>query len=114
MTFFSKWFTPTAPEQTPVPEPTPVAILTSPQLIIPATNLFYRTGKWVMANNRIAVISKLLPNGNILVHYTDAQGCTESAAEVVCNDVRIARYEEIPAPRRPADYAYAAGILGYV
>lgn len=73
-----------------------------------------REGKWIVANQSVGILNNISGFPVVEVHFTDAKGETIGVAQTHMDQIRIAKYLEIPEPRRPTDYAYAAAVLGYV
>lgn len=85
-------------------------------LIIPETpsNILLKPLKWVTFQNRhVGIVTKLDSSNYATIDFVDAHGITVITDRVNCNDIRLAKYLEIPESRRPKDPAYAA-TLGYV
>lgn len=72
-----------------------------------------KTKKWVVHNNRVGIVADLSEYGFAEVHYTDAEGQTvEVNKKARVGELRLAKWKEIPVPRRPISQQVAAG-LGY-
>lgn len=100
---------------TPVQEPQQamaVAPKIAPDLIyVPPVIL--KTKKWVVHNNRVGIVADLNEYGFAEIHYTDTKGLTiEVNPKARVGELRLALWEEIPAPRRPKDQTTAFK-LGY-
>jgi hypothetical protein len=93
---------PAVQEQEPIPQP---------KLIVPNT-VVLRAKKWVRINNTTGIIVGADSSGYIKVDVVNEIGETMNQVRVPAGTVRLARYMEIPAPRR-GDQAKAA-TLGYV
>jgi hypothetical protein len=87
--------------------------LTSPALVVPTT-LTIGMGKWVVLNNAVGIVANNSGFPVCEIHLVDDKGLTVGAVKVTADQLRIAKYLEIPKARRPENYAYAAAILGYV
>lgn len=99
--------TPKLPEQTLALESSVAPIL---QYVPP---VILKTKKWVVHNNRVGIVADLSEYGFAEVHYTDPNGQTvEVNKKARVGELRVARWTEIPMPRRPLDQRVAAG-LGY-
>lgn len=85
----------------------------APTIILPATHILLKPMKWVMFENRVAIVFALDSSGYATIHFVDATGATTSSARVPGGMLQLARLAQIPEPRRPRDVAYAA-TLGYV
>ena len=85
----------------------------APTIILPATHILLKPMKWVMFENRVAIVFALDSSGYATIHFVDATGTTTSSARVPGGMLQLARLAQIPEPRRPRDVAYAA-TLGYV
>ena len=72
-----------------------------------------RPSKWVSIQGQVGIVSSLDNSGYVIVDLVDAEGATAKTVRVHGGMVQLARLSQIPAPRRPADEAYAA-TLGYV
>lgn len=71
-------------------------------------------GKWVVANQQIGILASVTGYPVVEVHIVNDLGETTKVVQTHMDQIRIARYLEIPESRRPVDVAYAAAILGYV
>jgi hypothetical protein len=70
--------------------------------------------KWITCNGKIGIANNVNGWPMIEIHYTDPEGVTILVDHVHASSCAIARYNEIPAARRPENAAYAAAVLGYV
>lgn len=61
-----------------------------------------RKGMWVMHQRRVAVVSDLTTAQHPIIVYVDAQGYALLTMRVPAVELRQAKYEEIPEPRRPS------------
>jgi len=78
----------------------------APKLAPPVVNKTWKTGMWVMFQNKPALIAGL--NEQTEIHYVDpVTGETTGVGFVPMNLLRQARYNEIPTNRRPASAALA-------
>lgn len=87
-----------------IPEP---PLLASPH-IVPL-----KKGKWVMWENKIAIVANIKEFPAVEIHFVDDIGETTGAAMVNFNHLRLAKHSEIPEKRRHPDHVYANVILGY-
>lgn len=106
-------------KKSPEPSPAQEHIIIPAQRTIPpeltySPQVEVTIGKWVVWNHQVGIVASVIGFPVIEVHLVDADGATISATPAHVQDVRLARYLEIPEKRRPADYAYAASALGYV
>jgi hypothetical protein len=82
-----------------------------PGLIVPGM-VFLRAKKWVTVKGRVGIVVSADTSGYVKVHLTNEKGETVEQIRIPVGDVRLARYLEIPEPRR-GDKVKAA-TLGYV
>lgn len=82
-----------------------------PGLIVPGV-VFLRAKKWVTVKGRVGIVVSADTSGYVKVDLTNEKGETVEQARVPVGDIRLARYLEIPEPRR-GDKVKAA-TLGYV
>lgn len=70
--------------------------------------------KWVVVENvnKVGIITNVEVNNMVVVDLVQEDGTTYGRTKTQIGNVRIARLEEIPACRRPANSAVAAN-LGY-
>lgn len=119
MEFLNKLFNraPAAPAAEPAPEgvtyelpinfPKKIAVPLSPRMAM------LRPLKWVTYQGMVGIIAKVTEGGDVIVDLVNAEGVTvQSVTAPQGQDVQIAKWRDIPEPRRPADAAYAA-TLGY-
>lgn len=95
-------------------EPAPTFVtqeISVPGLIVPGMVLL-RAKKWVTVKGRIGVVVSANTSGYVKVDLTNEKGETVEQIRVPVGEVRLARYLEIPEPRR-GDKVKAA-TLGYV
>ena len=82
-----------------------------PGLIIPGMVLL-RAKKWVVVKGQVGIVVSADTSGYVKVDLTNGRGETIQQVRVPVGEVRLARYLEIPEPRR-GDKVKAA-TLGYV
>lgn len=83
----------------------------APKLAPPVVNKTWKSGMWVVFQNKTAIIVNL--NEQTEIHYVDGvTGETTGVGFVPMNVLRQARYNEIPTNRRPVSAAIAME-LGY-
>ena len=73
-----------------------------------------KEGKWIVVNQAIGILANISGFPVVEVHLTNQAGETIGVIQTHMDQIRVAKYLEIPESRRPVDYAYAAAILGYV
>jgi hypothetical protein len=85
----------------------PDSVYVPPVLLVPR--------KWVYWENQklVGIIVDTKNYGTVRVHFVDAQGITTLDEEVRAGELRIARYDEIPAPRKIGISREYATSLGY-
>lgn len=71
-----------------------------------------RVGRWVVTDERVGIIAQFRAPNVAEVHLTNAAGETAEAVTRSTASLRVARFEDIPEPRRPA--RAEAERLGYV
>lgn len=69
--------------------------------------------KWVVCSQGVGIVWDFDTSGYAVVHLTDAEGQTIAQVRVRASELRLAKYLEIPKPRRPQSQVYAA-TLGYM
>jgi hypothetical protein len=95
-------------------------VIKGPQPTFAAPTLIYvppvviKPGKWIVWHNVVGIIAAIRDYPNVEFHVVDEEGITTDTVIINMNEARIAKYLEIPACRRPEDYAWAASFLGYV
>jgi len=95
------------------PLPNPVLTPQDVQLVRAPAAVIIRPRKWVTHGGRVGIIASIPNESAVEVHWVNSQGVTVEAERLHPGNLKIARYEEIPECRRPADRAEAA-CLGYV
>lgn len=69
--------------------------------------------KWVTNKGRVGIVADLDSSGYAEVHYTDAEGQTVEVDRVNSTVLQIAKFAEIPEPRRANLSQVYAATLGY-
>ncbi len=91
----------------PEPEPElPVAVVQQKLIVI-------RPTKWVAWADMVGIVVSMDGSGYVVVDQVAASGETVRQHRVHGGMLRLARLQQIPESRRPANAAYAA-TLGYV
>ena len=85
--------------------------LPTPGLIIPGM-VMLRAKKWVTVKGRVGIVVSVDASGYVKIDLTNTAGETVEQIRVPVGEVRLAKYAEIPEPRR-GDPVRAA-TLGYV
>lgn len=87
----------------------------SPEIVLPSgpTHIVLTRKKWVMWGDRIAIVWDFDVSGNCTLHLTNPVGETVTVAKVRISEVRVARFLEIPEPRRRGLNQLEAAALGY-
>jgi len=119
-----KFWAPKTPA-TPVPEPKVYELTPKiktqellgtgdvPLLVPAASGVLLKRMKWVVCRGRIGIFWDLDSSGNCTIHYTDAAGATVEVSKARVSELRLARYAEIPGPRRVGLSQVQAAALGY-
>ena len=66
-----------------------------------------------MYRGKVGIVWELDSSGYATIHLTDPQGQTVDVERVNATELRLAKYAEIPAPRRVGLSQVYAATLGY-
>lgn len=74
--------------------------------------VMFACGKWVVYNDRLGIITDLSNNGEAQIHLVNNAGETIGSLPAPIGQVRLAKYDEIPASRKQRSREEFAA-LGY-
>jgi hypothetical protein len=71
------------------------------EVVLPSPG-YLKVGKWVMAGDRVAIVTSIASYPQIDLMFVDEKGENLFAATSGVGSLRLAVFEEIPVPRRPS------------
>ena len=106
------FFSPSVPTPAPVGnvyEIVPVAPQPAAAIVPMTGNILLVPGKWIVWNGKIrGILVSIDSASGGWMDQVGEDGITTGTVQITMADVRVARYDEIPACRRPADPLWAA------
>lgn len=85
-----------------------------PTLVVPAAVILKKL-KWVVVDEEsVGIVTDFDTSGMCTIDLVDSEGLTTTTVRVSPGNVRLARFLEIPEPRRAHLSRVKAAVLGYV